>query len=61
VVEKYKSIGRFKVGMHYIYIQPKRDPANQWLTITLKLTEEDVKKIIDDWEEGWKVPVKEHE
>jgi len=57
IIAKYNNIARFKVGMHYIYIHPIRDPERQWLVTSFKLTNEEVDQIIGEWEEAWKVPI----
>jgi hypothetical protein len=42
--------------MHHMYVQDKKDPTQQWLPTTYRLTIEDVNLIINDWEEEWKSP-----
>jgi hypothetical protein len=55
-VETYKDITHFKVGMHHMYVQAKKDPTRQWFPTSYRLTIEDVCLIVNDWEDGWKIP-----
>jgi hypothetical protein len=42
--------------MHHLYVQAKRDYVWHWFPTSYRLTIEDVKLIINEWEEEWKIP-----
>lgn len=44
-----------------MYVQERRDPNQEWLPTTYKLTEENVSMIVAYWDKEWKVPVLEEE
>ena len=54
---KYQRIIRFAVNPHSIYIQARRDPDKQWLTMAYKITDAELEVIIQDWLVDWHEPV----
>jgi hypothetical protein len=61
VVEAYKEVVCFKEGHHHMYIQVKRDPTQEWLTMRYRVTEEEMGHIMEDWDAEWKIPMIETE
>jgi hypothetical protein len=54
-----KKSYEFKAGPHHMYIQAKRDPDQQWLLTSYRLTKQDVSLIVNDWEAEWRKPMLE--
>jgi hypothetical protein len=44
-----------------MYIQAKRNPNQEWLTMRYRVTEKEMGHIIEDWDPEWKIPMKERE
>jgi hypothetical protein len=55
VVEAYKLVVHFKVGCHYMYVQAKKDPNQEWLPTQNRLTKEEIGHIMEDWDVDWKI------
>ena len=58
-VKWFQNIIRFLVGAHHIFLQPQKDPQNQWLAMHLQLIAEEIEAIIQDWPEEWRLPITE--
>jgi hypothetical protein len=56
VVDAYKTVVRFKVGRHHMYVQEKKDSDQQWFPTQYRLTEDDMGHIMVDWDDEWKIP-----
>ena len=53
MMSKFQQTVNFQIGLHYVFIQPRRDPQGPWLTTQYVLTEEDLENFISDWLEEW--------
>ena len=50
IVESFKGIVCFKIGMHHTYIQAKRDPDMQWLCTLFIYSEDEITEIVQEWD-----------
>jgi hypothetical protein len=56
MVATYKDMCGLKQACTTCMCRPRRIQVHQWFPTSYRLTTEDVCLIVNDWEEGWKIP-----
>jgi hypothetical protein len=59
VVQEYKTITNFKASWHKMWIQAKRDPNKEWLSMRYCITIEEVQWEMKDLPKEWNIPVEQ--
>jgi hypothetical protein len=58
-LHRFKTISKFRVNRHFIYITARGDEHKQELQSYYKLTKEDMEEITKEWPAEFLVPVKQ--
>ena len=58
-VQCFHQVVRFQIGVHHVNMQPHQDPQRQCLSMQFMITEEEVKEIVDEWTNEWRILVLE--
>lgn len=51
---KYDHVATFKATMHHIYLQARMEPDRQWFPLPFRVEDEEIDKVISEWEESWR-------
>lgn len=58
---QYHGVANFKVDIHNVYIQAKKDANGIWYEFPYLVTEQDYFSVISNWSSMWLDPSKEAE
>jgi uncharacterized protein YsxB (DUF464 family) len=56
-LHQYKSIAKFHVDPHFIYIIVPKDESKEELQYYYKMIDEDMEKIMKEWPEEFQTPI----
>ena len=59
IVQRFRPIVKFDIGLHHIYIQPRQQDQRQRLPTKFIMTKEEIQEIINEWSKEWCVLVRE--